>query len=162
MRGAAERVFIREAAKLVVLDPDDRVLLFLYPRSHVSGQPFWIVPGGGLHPGETHEDAAARELREETGIDAEVGPLVWTRTDWFPSRGMICRHEERHYLVRVPEAVSIEAPGPDPTEAMVEARWWSVDELEHAEEDVFPRRLPSLLRTLIADGPPRVPVDAGI
>ncbi len=157
----AESVFIREAAKLVVLDPDDRVLLFRYPRSNESGRPYWMVPGGGLHPGETHEVAAARELREETGIDAEIGPLIWTRTDWFPSRGMTCQHEERHYLVRVPKAVTIEAPGPDPNEAITAARWWSVEDLKNAEEDVFPRRLPSLLRSLIADGPPRVPLDAG-
>jgi 8-oxo-dGTP pyrophosphatase MutT (NUDIX family) len=70
-----ERTFIREAAKLVVLDPDDRVLLFRYPHSNASGAPFWMVPGGRVHPGEPHEDAAARELREEAGIDADIGPL---------------------------------------------------------------------------------------
>ncbi len=157
-----DRVFIREAAKLVVLDPAGRVLLFRYPYSHESGQPFWTVPGGGVEPGETHEQAARRELREETGIDAEIGPLIWTRTDWFPSRGMMCQHEERHFLVRVPEAAVIEAPGLDAGEPFTEARWWSIEELEEAEEDVFPRRLPSLLRTLITDGPPPIPLDAGI
>jgi len=155
-------VLTREVAKHVVLDPDDRVLLFRYPRSNESGQAFWTVPGGGVKPGETHEEAARRELREETGIHAEIGPLIWTRTDWYPSGEATCRQEERHYLVRVPETAPIEAPGPDPDEPFTEARWWSADELESAAEDVFPRRLPSLLRILITDAPPSVPLDAGV
>jgi 8-oxo-dGTP diphosphatase len=146
-------VFVREAVKLVVLDAVDRVLLFRYPRSNETGKPFWVVPGGGVHPGETYEDAAARELREETGVAADIGPIVWTRTDWFPSRGMTCQKEERHYLVRIRKAVPIEAPGPDPHEPILDARWWSVQQLDNTEEDVFPRSLPSLLRTLIRDGP---------
>jgi 8-oxo-dGTP pyrophosphatase MutT (NUDIX family) len=152
----------REAAKLVVLDPADRVLLLRYPHSHEKGRPFWVVPGGGVKPGEAHEQAAQRELREETGIDAAIGPLVWTRTDSFPSGEATVRHEERYYLVRVPEATWIEAPGPDPDEPFTDARWWSIEEFADAEEDVFPRRLPSLLRTLIIHGPPPIPLDAGV
>ena len=149
-------------ARLVVLDPSDRVLLLRYPHGHGTGQPFWTVPGGGAEPGETYEQAAERELREETGIDAEIGPLLWTRRDWYSSGGKMCQHEERHYLVRVAESPSIEAPGPDPDESFTAARWWSVEDLESAEEDVFPRRLPSLLRSLIAEGLPSVPLDAGV
>ena len=144
----------REAAKVVILDPAGRVLLFRYPHSDESGQPFWTVPGGGVKPGETHEEAAERELREETSIHAEIGPLLWTRTE--------SGQKERHYLVRVPEAVPIEAPGPDPSEPFTEARWWSVEELESGVEDVFPRRLSTLLRILLVEGPPSVPLDVGI
>ncbi|HVN61156.1 MAG TPA: NUDIX domain-containing protein [Gaiellaceae bacterium] len=144
---------VREASKVVIVDPAGRLLLFRYPHSNESGQPFWTVPGGGVKPGETHEQAARRELREETGIDAPIGPLLWTYSH--------IGQEEQHYLVRVPEAAPIEAPGPDPDEPFTEARWWSAEELECAEEDVFPRRLASLLRALVAEGPPPAPLDAG-
>ena len=40
-----------------------------------GGRRYWLVPGGGLEHGETLHEAAAREVLEETGYQAEVGPL---------------------------------------------------------------------------------------
>jgi len=68
----------RPTARLIVLDPADRILLFSAtdPRGQV-----WFTPGGGVHRGESLEAAAVRELAEETGhlrTAAEIGPLVAT------------------------------------------------------------------------------------
>ena len=68
----------RPTARLLVLDPADRVLLFSAtdPRGQV-----WFTPGGGVHRGESLEAAAVRELAEETGhvrAEADIGPLVAT------------------------------------------------------------------------------------
>ena len=38
----------------------------------------WEFPGGKREPGEGDADALARELREELGVDLEIGPLLWT------------------------------------------------------------------------------------
>lgn len=35
----------------------------------------WMLPGGGVEPGESHEEALVREVDEETGLDATVGDL---------------------------------------------------------------------------------------
>ena len=40
----------------------------------------WTFPKGKLDPGESHEDAAAREVLEETGFDVELGPAIGTTT----------------------------------------------------------------------------------
>jgi ADP-ribose pyrophosphatase YjhB (NUDIX family) len=57
----------------IVVD-GDRVLLIR--RGQPPAQDRWSVPGGKVEPGETLEQACAREVREETGLDIEVGPLV--------------------------------------------------------------------------------------
>ncbi len=52
-----------------------RVLLTQRKRgSHLEGM--WEFPGGKVEPDEDPKDALARELREELGIDAEVGDIV--------------------------------------------------------------------------------------
>jgi hypothetical protein len=47
-------------------------------------------------------------------------------------------------------------------ENMSAVRWWSLDELERTEMLFAPRRLPSLVRSLLDEGPPAAPVDVGV
>ena len=41
-------------------------------------------------------------------------------------------------------------------------RWWTLEELDEAEEVFAPRRLPVLLRSLLSEGPPAQPIDVGV
>ena len=68
---------LREAARAIVLDPDDRVMLLRYDEN----PGFWATPGGSLEPGETPSQAVIRELREELGVrHVDLGPHLATRT----------------------------------------------------------------------------------
>ncbi|MEO3727414.1 NUDIX hydrolase [Pseudomonas syringae] len=49
----------------VICEQDRHILLVRKPRCR------WTLPGGTVEPGETRAQAAARELREETGLDSD-------------------------------------------------------------------------------------------
>lgn len=46
-----------------------------------SGSGLWGFPGGAIEPGETVQEAAVREIREETGLDVQVDKLIGIYTD---------------------------------------------------------------------------------
>jgi ADP-ribose pyrophosphatase YjhB (NUDIX family) len=154
---------IRPAARALVVDDDDRVLLVRFEFS--PERVVWATVGGGLEPGESHEDALRRELAEEAGLDAvELGPEIWTRTHVFELNSRWDGQAERYFLVRTP---SFE-PRPSHSweqlraEGVTAIRWWSLAELEAADAQFAPRRLPQLVRSILEHGPPAGPVDVGV
>lgn len=60
----------------VVIVRDGKILLI--KRRNEPGKGLWAVPGGKVEYGETLRDAAVREVKEETGLDIVVGPLIWS------------------------------------------------------------------------------------
>ena len=54
---------------------DDHILLIRH-RENESGRSYWILPGGGIEPGETEEGCVIREMQEETNLDVRVVPLL--------------------------------------------------------------------------------------
>jgi 8-oxo-dGTP diphosphatase len=61
-----------EGAHLLIVDAEGRILLV---RTTYLGRE-WMLPGGRVERGERPHEAAVRETREETGIEAELGRLV--------------------------------------------------------------------------------------
>jgi 8-oxo-dGTP pyrophosphatase MutT (NUDIX family) len=153
----------RPAARVLLVDPARRVLL-IRCLDVETDYTWWITPGGGLGDGESHEQAACREVFEETGLsDLGLGPCVWVREHVFVWRGRLYRQQERFFLARVkafePRAALLTD---EEMELVREHRWWTAPEIEASHEVFAPRRLGSLLREILAEGPPPEPVDVGL
>ena len=56
-------------AAIGIIFTDDRSHVLVIQRNDV---PIWVLPGGGIDPGETPEDAVIREVMEETGLEVRI------------------------------------------------------------------------------------------
>ncbi len=156
----------RPTARVLVVDPGERVLLFGYLDD--AGRRSWFTPGGGVQRGETVVEAAVRELAEETGLvraAAQLGPVVATLVSRFPGydgRPYLGAHS--FFFLRVPRP-EIVTDGQEEYERtfIIGHQWWTADELRSTSDGIFPPPialadlLGRLLRGDVPDRPVRLP-----
>ncbi|GAA0869634.1 NUDIX hydrolase [Brevundimonas basaltis] len=104
---------------VVCLRGDD-VLLIRRGRAPMAGA--WSLPGGRMEPGERATEAALRELREETGVEAEITGLIDVVDGIFPEAG-------RHYVL-VDYAARWLSGEPTAGDDALEARFVPLDQVE--------------------------------
>jgi len=98
----------------------DSVLLIRRGTPPRQGE--WSLPGGRIEPGERAVDAALRELREETGVEAEITGLIDVVDGLFPEAG-------RHYVL-IDYAARWLSGEPVAGDDAAEARFVGLDEIE--------------------------------
>ncbi|MEM6257363.1 MAG: NUDIX domain-containing protein [Planctomycetota bacterium] len=163
MAEPTDPIIDRQAARVLLLDRHNRVLLFRCQEPGAD-RAFWITPGGGLEADETHEQAAERELYEETGLSGvPIGPCVWTRSHTFPWLGRVYRQHERFFVAHVDQHEVIRtAHTEEERQVLRQHRWWSVRSIEEAREECFaPRRIGACLHALLGARPAK-PIDVGV
>ena len=126
-------------------------VLLLVRHQKPDRDPYWVLPGGRLEPGETIPECAEREVAEETGLSARFSGVLYVGEFLREGRhtvDVIARMEasggEEARLGSDPEV----APGSDPT--LRELRWVGAEELEQIE--LLPRPLKARLLKDAASG----------
>ncbi|CAN5868892.1 NUDIX hydrolase [soil metagenome] len=159
MGGVSDESTVRPSARVILIGPDDRTLLFRGGDPHrPENGTWWVVPGGGIDQGESPEEAARRELWEETGhVDVSWGGLVAPREVTFTFMEHTFISRESFYLART-TSLEVTSPGFTDLElaTVEEHRWCDIAALRGLREPVYPGALPEVLADLCAGRfPPR-------
>jgi 8-oxo-dGTP pyrophosphatase MutT (NUDIX family) len=144
----------RPTARVLLLDPQDRILLMQGRLPHdPTAPPVWFTVGGGCEPGETVLETAAREIIEETGFtDARLGPVVWYAEAELFDRKRRPVHFKEHFVVARTAGGDLSRQGWQPLEHefIDDLRWWTLAELRATEDTVYPEGLADLLPDVLA------------
>ncbi|WP_344840957.1 GNAT family N-acetyltransferase [Kribbella ginsengisoli] len=157
---------LRPAARAVVLDPEDRILLLRF--EFADGHAVWAPPGGGVEAGESLPQALARELAEEIGIEPPAdAPHLWHQVTVADGHAAgFDGVTNDYFLVRTDAfdpagSMSVEEMQAENVHGY---RWLTFEEIQshRGPEYLSPRTLPVLLSRLRDDGPPAEPVFIGL
>ncbi len=152
----------RDAARVVALDDDGRVLLLRAQDQERPDSSFWFLPGGAVEPGEEPARAAARQFAAASGrvcpVEDFTGP-VWLREVRFASQGVTYDAREM-FFVLADAGGEVDTSGvPGLGRRRVAAhRWWTPAELAVTVDVVHPRQLADLVSDPASLRPPDAPI----
>ena len=153
----ASNIIIRRTSRIVLLSPRDTFLLMMTQAPDSSGFSRWITPGGGVDPGESHLEAAHRELFEETGQKFPISREPVWRYEFDVSWDQATHNRGyAEYFVAYSddefEPVS-DFWTPEEHIDVTASKWWGAEELAGTTDPYEPLSLPDLFRRVLAERP---------
>jgi 8-oxo-dGTP pyrophosphatase MutT (NUDIX family) len=136
------------AGGLVVRDAGGTTYGVLIGRRDAGGRLRWLLPKGHVEPGESIPDTAVREVREETGITAEVIAPIGSIRYWFTAVDRRVHKTVHHFVLRA-------------TGGELSTRDIEVDEVEWVPLAAIPARLSFADERELADQVPRILAEHG-
>lgn len=154
---------VRKSSRAVLLNPENKLFLFEFEFSMLSGhKTIWVTPGGEVEKNETFEDALHREIYEELGIEL-TGNYKWIyyrNRPFMTKSGEEFLSVERYYLVRIPHTkISFKNMTRIEKKLTKEWKWWPIEEIQSSSEVFFVDNLYEELDKIINGNIPEKPVE---
>lgn len=153
----------RRAVRVILVNEAGQTLLFEDSDPGLPEFRWWVVPGGGMDPGETEEQTAVREIAEETGFALTVADLLGPVARRHVVHGysdQVIEQEESFFVARV-SAFEVDVAGHTEEERLTlqQHRWWGRGELADTADWIWPAQLLGLWD--LADDPASWPLQLG-
>ncbi|MEM3793921.1 MAG: NUDIX hydrolase [Candidatus Bathyarchaeia archaeon] len=118
--------------------------VLLVKRGQDPSRGYWSIPGGVIELGEKAREAVKREVKEECGIEIEVGPVLEVVDSiYWDAEGRLRFHYVIVDFLAYPKEFNIR-----PSSDVEETRWFSLEELE--ETPLIPPGTRELLRRVLS------------
>ena len=128
-----------EVIARALIQRDDKILL-----AHQIGEPNTFLPGGHVDYGEYTDVALRRELKEELGVEAEIGELMGVQEYQFTEENGR-EHHEINFIYRAETSEPIQSK-----ESHLEFLWCPVEKI--TEKTLLPEALPELIKEYLESG----------
>ncbi len=158
---------VRHAVRVLLIN-DNKILLMRVNAMDIDdadgkrNRQFWCTIGGGIDQDETVQNAALRELYEETSLDAnavELGPIVWLSDIHLKLRGTLTQLKEQYIVARTTHhSVRLHAPTTEEQQVVKELRWFMLEDVKRCPDVIFPVLLSDYLPDILADRYPTEPI----
>ena len=138
----------RKSVKVLLLNENNELLLLRCVDKSVTSidgkqiTPLWFLPGGKIEKNETIQEAAIREIQEETGIiepELKLGPVIWHGELDLIIAGKEVNLDETFIVARTTEAkISPAALSEWEKQAITNIEWFSLERVQNCQEPVYP------------------------
>jgi 8-oxo-dGTP pyrophosphatase MutT (NUDIX family) len=159
---------VRRSVRIILLNDNDELLLVHFSKAKVGAidekntNSFWTLVGGEIEQNETIQEAATRELHEETGLnknDFILGPVVWYGKLDLMVNDKQTKIDEKFIVARTSKhSVFFKDLIGYENKTLDDLKWFSLEEIKSCKEKVYPVLLIEYLQNIIKGKYPEAPI----